>query len=384
LIDDQKWEQACPTPTNDPFATNFPTPAADFDWTCITHSTITASNNHPSQLLITSTATPNHYTPPPQTWSPSTLATTIPLPPPPLPTDEIYPQNPGLQTTLGDTVIGYAINGIPFYSSLSSADKDTVRGTDSADHDICMGYTTTTDNIYHYKTAPPCLFDISLDKGQGKGPLNIGVGMPPNNYDAHNFTSGYGYFINGDKSDNIFFTTKLPNAPFVIGVALDGFLIYSPYDKNGELHTGLDNCNGKYHDGTYAYFATRDFPYIIGCFGPGIDSSTSLPATNSTALLAQSSQSTTSCSPGRYHSATLNTNHQGRHQGAGKCLPCPAGRYSPSSGGPGGFVSSQCAGECEEGYFCPAGSASPRQQVCGGVEFYCPKGATSRSNVEPG
>lgn len=60
------------------------------------------------------------------------------------------------------------------------------------------------------------------------------------------------------------------SSPVVLGYALDGHAIYGPYDQHGRLHDGLDNCNGKFlDDGTYAYFATPTFPYLLGCFGPG-------------------------------------------------------------------------------------------------------------------
>ena len=37
------------------------------------------------------------------------------------------------------------------------------------------------------------------------------------------------------------------------------------------MTTGFDICNGVFYDsiGNYGYFATRTFPYITGCFGPG-------------------------------------------------------------------------------------------------------------------
>ncbi len=65
-----------------------------------------------------------------------------------------------------------------------------------------------------------------------------------------------------------------PNA--LVGYALDGFGIYSPYDANGvELTTkDLDECHGTttpvLWDGKrvsmYHYVLTRDFPYNISCF----------------------------------------------------------------------------------------------------------------------
>jgi len=62
----------------------------------------------------------------------------------------------------------------------------------------------------------------------------------------------------------------------LVGYALDGFGIFSPYDANGkELTTkDLDECHGTttsiVWDGNlvtmYHYVLTRDYPYTIGCF----------------------------------------------------------------------------------------------------------------------
>ena len=49
-----------------------------------------------------------------------------------------------------------------------------------------------------------------------------------------------------------------------IGIALDGYVIFGPYNYSGGGITGLDNCNGKYVDGSYRYYATDDFPYLVG------------------------------------------------------------------------------------------------------------------------
>ena len=57
-------------------------------------------------------------------------------------------------------------------------------------------------------------------------------------------------------------------------------------------------------------------------------------------------------------------------------LLCPAGRY-----GPGGSVDSDCAGACPPGYHCEAGSSSPTDVECGGVQVYCPAGVCAASVV---
>jgi hypothetical protein len=39
----------------------------------------------------------------------------------------------------------------------------------------------------------------------------------------------------------------------IIGYMLDGWPIYGPYDANGDIVTGLDNCNGKVDDDLQGY-----------------------------------------------------------------------------------------------------------------------------------
>lgn len=118
---------------------------------------------------------------------------------------------------------GIALNGVPFYSALD------VQGHDAAAHevqDLCSGH-PRPGGAYHYHSLSDCIPHV-----------------------------------------------REPNA--LVGYALDGFGIFSPYDANGrELTTGdLDECHGTTStidwDGKqismYHYVLTRDFPYTIGCF----------------------------------------------------------------------------------------------------------------------
>ncbi len=58
----------------------------------------------------------------------------------------------------------------------------------------------------------------------------------------------------------------------LIGVMLDGFPIYGPYDADLSVPSDLDACNGHEHvtaefpNGIYHYHATPEPPYLIGCF----------------------------------------------------------------------------------------------------------------------
>jgi hypothetical protein len=62
----------------------------------------------------------------------------------------------------------------------------------------------------------------------------------------------------------------------LVGYALDGFGIFSPYAKDGSEITSadLDECHGATSEITwegqavtmYHYVLTRDFPYTVACF----------------------------------------------------------------------------------------------------------------------
>ena len=49
----------------------------------------------------------------------------------------------------------------------------------------------------------------------------------------------------------------------------------------------------------------------------------------------------------------------------------PGGRYGSAEG----LSTADCSGQCQQGYVCPAGSTSPRENQCGSVEAFCPPGS---------
>ena len=157
--------------------------------------------------------------------------------------------------TLGTKPIGFALNGVPFHSALLQDNTDAVQSQQGQNHDDCMGYISSSGK-YFYRTAPPCLFSAIEKKGQG---MDHGV------YDSFSFQNGFGFYYKGYK---LYWTTKVDGAPFIIGYAIDGNPIYSPFDADGNEHKDLDECNGKFKNGQYAYYSKLHFPYILGCFGP--------------------------------------------------------------------------------------------------------------------
>ena len=148
-------------------------------------------------------------------------------------------------------IVGFALNGVAFMSPLAAPvhvdplfpGKTSTGEPGSAEKlDGCIGHPQGL-GIYHYHMMPPCLFGNDTN---GAIPL-------PDAGDPRQLG------LDG-------FRKKLT----LIGYAMDGNPVYGPYDDSGNLHTGLDVCNGKFDDdGKYAYYSTTTFPYHIGCFGPG-------------------------------------------------------------------------------------------------------------------
>ena len=57
-----------------------------------------------------------------------------------------------------------------------------------------------------------------------------------------------------------------------IGLARDGHLIMGPYkNSSGDEWSceDRDQCNGAFIDGQYVYVGSHEFPYVVGCWGPG-------------------------------------------------------------------------------------------------------------------
>jgi YHYH protein len=119
--------------------------------------------------------------------------------------------------------IGYALNGVAIYNALDDAGRDAVA---HEVQDSCDGHPQQAGQ-YHYHGPSEC--------------------MP--HADEHNALVGY---------------------------ALDGFGIYSPYDADGQEYTNadLDECHGTTSEiewngemvSMYHYVLTQEYPYTIGCF----------------------------------------------------------------------------------------------------------------------
>ncbi|OQR97987.1 hypothetical protein THRCLA_06800 [Thraustotheca clavata] len=75
------------------------------------------------------------------------------------------------------------------------------------------------------------------------------------------------------------------------------------------------------------------------------------------------------CPKGSYFNSTV-----------ASCVLCPAGTF----GSMPGLTTCHCSGLCTAGFFCPMGSTISTQQMCGGPNYFCPKGTSSRIVVSVG
>lgn len=127
-------------------------------------------------------------------------------------------QNPeftGEQLKLPMGPIGIALSGAVFFNPYTATNADAVA---TEVFDDCGGHPTER-GVYHYHQISSCFEDSS--EGHSK----------------------------------------------LFGYAFDGYGIYGPNGKDGVPPTDLDECNGHQEsDMSYHYHATKEFPYLLGCY----------------------------------------------------------------------------------------------------------------------
>ena len=231
---------------------------------------------------------------------------------------------------------GIAIDGIPIYSSLTENGVDIFE-YDNLKVDSCGGvFGPTAANgenvIYHYRSIPSCILSNNLVSSRRQTYVE----------DAYELLDSFAAF----------------NGPQLLGYSLKGVPIYSPYDLRGHLQDNLDNCNGKYVNGSYGYYVTPTFPYVIGCDGPGIMSNDISNDGSSTQV--NINEMIYKACPVGYFPYPSRIGHI-----MNGCKPCPAGKYSTSSYlKPVGisnedFMASACYSTCPVGSYCPEASVQP-------------------------
>ncbi|MDD2769294.1 MAG: YHYH protein [Methylococcus sp.] len=159
----------------------------------------------------------------------------------------LHPKKKATATPTPLGPIGILVSGAALFNPYEADDHTialqhniTVNGVSFVD--ACNGHATPTgfipEGTYHYHGVPHCITD-TLDKPKQHSKL--------------------------------------------IGVALDGFPIYGPQDKNGEKPAQLDECNGHteptddFPQGIYHYHLTEGSPYSIRCLAGDAPSLLSRP-----------------------------------------------------------------------------------------------------------
>ena len=240
-----------------------------------------------------------------------------------LPPDVIVTQDP--LNFSPDMVVGIALDGIPIYSALTLSMEDAVHTGSVGRIDRCggmWGLTGDAGERYHYRVFPACISITS----------------------AQTAIERRRTFVNDIYEILVTFEDRsMSSGPMLLGYSLTGNPIYSPLDESGMLHSNLDNCNGKYTKGVYAYYTRPTFPYTVGCDGPGLFTIVD-ETVPSDFLPSVSGVKLNSCPGGFFPSDTFDSG----------CEPCSAGRYSATSK-PG----SECSMVCPIGHYCKSASVKP-------------------------
>lgn len=166
-----------------------------------------------------------------------------------------------------DRMVGYSRQNILLYNGLNEDALD-VTEQDYLLFDKCLTTTDTRNDVLHAHTLSPCA-------APSGGSL---YNKPGNCFGSGCFGDHTYMYTDWDTSDGDYGT--------FYGVALDGHVIYGPYNASDELWAcdDVDVCNGFWlTDGSYAYAATTFYPYLVGCWGPGPTTKTHIPGCSTNA-----------------------------------------------------------------------------------------------------
>lgn len=280
-----------------------------------------------------------------------------------------------------DQPSGIALDGVLVYTGTLNIGEDALSmggphgGVEQIDR--CGGtLSAESDARYHYRAMPTCVLGVNTQNTEAMRRTYVA--------DVHELLDFFEDY----------------RGRHILGYALDGYPIYSPLTDRGLLQGDLDNCNGKAVNGTYAYYSTPWFPYMVGCFGPGVypidQSEGSLGSTDRGAGSAcpggsRYSKRTNGCVPcpaGSYSETayTLGEACTGKcpighwcPEGSQAPIPCPRGRFGSALG----EREASCSGPCAAGYWCPEASYKPDSVPCGNASYFCPTGSSFPDNVLP-
>lgn len=351
-----------------------------------------------------------------------------------------------------DKLVGIALDGVPIYTALGFGGYDMLfgnvaEGIEPLAVDECGGtYGPTPDGTrYHYRTMPTCVLPLVKDGTRTNETANRIW------YTAEYDEARYQYELRrmkyvSDPEDLLdgYLSTPGEKYPQVLGYTTTGHPIYSPYNSRGLLQGDLDNCNGKFDaEGNYGYYVKPTFPYVVGCFGPGVynlgeegiySREWAPGATHNhrkwnacprgyvpIASIDGGFETDAGCEPcaaGRYSTSSNSAPWRQQLGGAGRGTisdaeralfhntqskqgcnnVCPAGTYCPQAsiaptrcpagryGDSPGLKDESCSGQCRAGFYCPANvlNTRPNPYPCGGDDLYCPMGSGFPLRVDTG
>ena len=181
-------------------------------------------------------------------------------PPPPDGGDTSGSTDGGSFDALG-TAAGIALSGAYIYNAIAGGNVDAVEN-EGYTLDVCLSH-PTPDQAFHYHYWTPCarkgysLHDQSVCPelcnnidGCASDPSTMVKTMTVNNQPQ-------------------LFTAATWDQP--IALARDGHLIVGPYKEDGSEWGCADRdvCNGAWVGDQYIYVGSKEFPYVVGCWGPG-------------------------------------------------------------------------------------------------------------------
>lgn len=159
------------------------------------------------------------------------------------------------------TAAGIALSGGLIFNALDGQNRDAVEN-EGRTLDLCLSHPTPSSQFhYHYWT--PC-----AKSGKGLHSTTEGPELCAD-YDNCAATNTIARDMKLDANEPMFSAAKWY---YPVGLARDGHLIMGPYKNDqGDEWTCQDRdvCNGAFIGDQYVYVGSKEFPYVVGCWGPG-------------------------------------------------------------------------------------------------------------------
>lgn len=160
------------------------------------------------------------------------------------------------------TSAGIALSGSYIYNALAAGNMDAVEG-EGMTLDVCLSHPSPFGE-FHYHFWSSC-----IKKNQGYWSDSKAPPLCKENIDCMKKTADFTRAAAQSPQTPAYTAAKWDD---VIGIARDGHMIIGPYKPDGTTWgCERDVCNGAFVDGSYVYVGSDNFPYVVGCWGPGPD-----------------------------------------------------------------------------------------------------------------